>query len=164
MKNEMLGFATATAIALLAGGAWAGPGGCGGPIDGYDRPMGRAATMKFDPSVRLERHLDFLKYQLRITPEQEPLWQAYAEKMKAEAAKGWQARSELTFDGLAAPERMSRIEKLMEERLAAMKDTHTSFARLYEALSPEQRAQADRYVGLGMGRWRTKAAPSQPRG
>lgn len=124
-----------------------GPGGMSGG------PMGRHAAMKVDPSQRAERHLAMLKYQLNVTDAQEPLWQAYEQKMKAEAGKGMQAfRAQTSDEKLTAPERMAKMQKLMQERVDAMAGVHDSFNRLYEALTPEQKAKADLYAAqMGPG-------------
>ncbi len=141
---------------LLAAGigsaafAQGGPGGWG--CDGMG-PMGRKANMKFDPAQRAERHLAMLKYQLNITDAQEPLWQAYEQKLKAEAGKGFQAmRGQAADANLSAPERMAKMQSLMEERLAAMKGVHESFNRLYDGLTPEQKKAADQHAAQ-MGRF-----------
>lgn len=124
-----------------------GPGGAGGQT-------GRPGGMKFDPAQRAERHLSMLKGQLKITPEQEPLWQAYAEKMKADAGKGMNAvRDQMADTKLTAPERMAKMQTLMEEHLGKMKDVHDSFNRLYAALTPEQKTVADQFAAqMGQGR------------
>jgi hypothetical protein len=122
-----------------------GPGGQGGQ-------MGKQGGMKFDPAQRAERHLTMLKGQLKITPEQEPLWQAYAEKMKANAGTGMHAmRDQMADTKLTAPERMTKMQTLMEEHLTKMKGVHDGFNRLYAALTPEQKTVADQHVGQ-MGR------------
>jgi periplasmic protein CpxP/Spy len=128
----------------LAGTAMAQGRGCdyGGPMGG---PGDRPAGMKFDPAQRADRHLAILKDALKITPEQQPLWQAYADKMKAEAGKGQQAwRNAPNDENLSAPERMTRMQTLMEEHLTGMKGVNESFSRLYAALTPEQKGIADR--------------------
>jgi len=140
---------TLTGVAFAQGGPGSRMGGC----DGMG-PMGRQANMKFDPAQRAERHLGFLKSQLKITPEQEPLWTAYAGKMKDESGKGFQAmRAQAADEKLTAPERMAKMQALMQERLNAMTGVHESFNRLYAALSPEQKATADQFaarMGRGM--------------
>ncbi len=122
------------------------PGGCDG------MGPGRQVGMKFDPAERVEKHLDYLKYQLKITADQESMWNAYSEKMKAEAGKGMRAMRDAVDDKLSAPEYMAKMQSLMEERLAAMKGVHESFGRLYAALTPEQKKIADQQaVQLGRG-------------
>lgn len=162
MKAKTLLVALSASTLVLAGASWAGPGrGCDGPM-GWEMGSagGRPAMMRGDPAVHLERRLDYLKHQLKITPEQEPLWQAYAEASRAEAGKGWDAREALAKENLPAPERLQRMEKLLEDRLAAMKTVHERFARLYETLSPEQKAQADLLFAQRMMRHRH--APQAP--
>lgn len=137
-------------------GGWgcdgSGPMGMG-PMGGQGGPMGRQASMKFDPAQRAERHLAMLKYQLNVTDAQEPLWQAYEQKLKAEAGKGFQAmRGQAADANLTAPERMAKMQALMEERLAAMKGVHESFSRLYDGLTPEQKKVADQHAAQ-MGRF-----------
>jgi len=131
-----------------------GRGGCDGMgMMGQGGAMGRHAAMKFDPAERAEQRLDYLKYQLKITAAQEPLWSAFAEKMKAGAGKGMQALQGQAADAkLTAPERMARMQSLMEERLAALKGVSESFNRLYAALTPEQQQIADRHAArMGKG-------------
>lgn len=133
-----------------------GPGGMAGG------PMGRHVAMKFDPAERAERHLAMLKYQLNVTDAQEPLWQAYEQKMKAGAGQGRQAFQPQTGDEkLSAPERMAKMQTLMEDRLVAMKDVHESFNRLYDALTPEQKAKADQFAA-GMGKQGRGGRPGGP--
>lgn len=144
---------TLSGVALAQG--W---GGCEGK-----GPMGRHAAMKFDPAERAEQRLDYLKYQLKITAAQEPLWNAYAGKLKAQAGKGMQAMRDQADARLAAPERMAKMQAVMEEHLAAMKDVHESFGRLYAALTPEQQQLADSYVAR-MGKGGMQRGPARGAG
>lgn len=80
-------FAAIVAAGIMGSGgvALAEPGlGC-------DGPMGMRGSGKFDPAARVEQHLARLEADLKLNPEQKPLWQAYAEKAKAEAGKGFAA-------------------------------------------------------------------------
>lgn len=120
---------------------------------GQGGPGGMRASMRMDPAQRAERHLGFLKDQLKLTPEQEPLWQAFAEKAKAEAGKGFQAMRDQAADAnLSAPDRMAKMQTLMQERVNAMSGVHDSFNRLYAALTPEQKKIADQQAAqMGPG-------------
>ncbi|MBS3934724.1 MAG: Spy/CpxP family protein refolding chaperone [Sulfuritalea sp.] len=136
-------------------------GGCDG-----SGPMGRHAAMKFDPAERAEQRLDYVKYQLKITAAQEPLWQAFADRAKAEAGKGFQAMRELAADEkLSAPERMAKKQALMQGRIDAMAGVHERFDRLYATLTPEQKKVADQHVGRlgpgGMGGGRMGPGPGR---
>lgn len=153
MKRNHTLIASLILAAGLSGVAIAqGPGKAGG-CDGMgpDR-MGRQVGMKFDPAERAEQRLDYLKYQLKITPEQEPLWKSFAEKAQAEAGKGRQAMQAQAEASLSAPERMAKMQSLMEGRLAAMKGVNESFSRLYAVLTPEQKKVADQQAAqMGKG-------------
>ena len=114
--------------------------------------------MKVDPAQRAERRLEMLKVQLKLTAQQEPLWQAFAEKAKSEAGRGMQAmRNQVADPKLTAPERMAQRQEMMQAHLTAMTGVHESFNRLYDALTPEQKTVADQLaarmgpMGAGMG-------------
>jgi Spy/CpxP family protein refolding chaperone len=134
-------------------GPMAGQGMQYGP-GGQMGPKGMRASMRIDPAQGAERRLEFFKGELKLTPEQEPLWQAFAEKAKAQfnnGVKGYKAmRDQAAEANLTAPERMAKMQKLMQERVDAMAGVHESFNRLYGALTPEQKKIADQYPG-GMG-------------
>lgn len=153
-------------ILVAAGGAaFAQPGGgCDGMMGGG--PMGRQATMQADPGQRAERHLDVLKKQIKPTAEQEPLWAAFADKMKTEAGKGMKAmREQAADDKLTAPERMARMQSMMKDRMSTMSAMHETFSRFYDALSTEQKAIADRHFArMGEGKARGGPGAMQPRG
>ncbi len=131
-----------------------GPQGTG-PMGMQGGPMGRQASMKFDPAARAEQRLDMFKGPLKLTPQQEPLWQAFAEKAKSEAGKGRQAfQAQAADEKLTAPERMAKRQVMMQEHLTALTGVNENFKRLYDALTPEQKLLADQQVakmGGGMG-------------
>lgn len=142
-----------------AQGGWGcngmGPLGMG-PMAGQMGPKGMRAGMRMDPAQRAERRLEFFKGELKLTPEQEPLWQAFAEKAKAQfnnGGKGFKTMQEQAADAnLTAPERMAKMQKLMQERVDAMAGVHDSFNRLYGALTPEQKKIADQHAAqMGPG-------------
>ncbi len=149
-RNLLTGLVLAAGISGIAA-AYGGPGmkaGCDGSGPGK---MGHQAAMKFDPAERAGQRLEALKAQLKITEAQMPLWNAFAEKVQAKAGQGMRAMRDSADANLPAPERMAKRQAALEQHLAAMKGVHESFARLYDALTPEQRAIADRHVG-GMAR------------
>lgn len=166
MKTNRKILAGLIVAAGISGIAIAQPGmgmrGGGSGCDGMG-PMGRQAAMKFDPAERAEQRLDYMKYRLKITAEQEPLWQAFADRARAEAGKGYKAMRDQAADAnLTAPERMAQMQKLMQERVDAMAGVHESFNRLYAALTPEQKKVADQYpsgMGARMGPRYGRAAP-----
>jgi hypothetical protein len=156
--TSISGFAIAQAGPQAQGG-WGcngmGPMGSmgAGPMSGQMGPKGMRANMRMDPAQRVERHLGFLKDQLKLTPDQEPLWQAFAEKAKSEAGQGMKAmRDQAAEANLTAPERMAKMQSLMQERVNAMAGVHESFNRLYAGLTPEQKKVADQHAAqMGPG-------------
>jgi hypothetical protein len=143
MKTRTRIFTAIAAVGAMSIGALAiaQPGG------GCDGRMGMTGGMhraNFDPAARADQHLARLKADLKLTAAQEPLWQAFAEKAKAEAGKGFEAMRGNAQDlSLSAPERMARTTELMKQRVAAMESVNGSFTRLYESLSVDQKRVAD---------------------
>jgi len=177
-KRVIAGFVATSALAFGISFAMAQPAGRGGdcPMQGGPGMMmqgGKASGMRGDPAVMAGPRLDMFKSELKISNEQEPLWQAFAEKAKAEAGKGMMAmRDQKADEKLPAPERMSRMNALMKEHLVAMEGVSESFKRLYDVMTPEQKALADQHaahlgpMGSGKGQRGPKGqrpgAPPQP--
>ncbi|MBU0753236.1 MAG: Spy/CpxP family protein refolding chaperone [Gammaproteobacteria bacterium] len=177
MESSKTIFAGIVAAGILgvSAVAWAQPGGCGmdrkamGGMGGERGPGMMRSSMKFDPAARAEQHLTRLKADLKPTAQQEPLWNAFAEKARAEAGKGMQAmRDKGQNDKLTAPERMAQMNALMKERLLAHESVTESFTRLYDSLTPEQKKAADQNVGrmgsMGPGKRPGRGMPQGPQG
>ena len=147
-RNKIVaGFLAASAMFFgIAHAQGQGPG-CG--PDGKSS-MKRSSMQQggmMDPSARIEQRLNQFKGELKLNVQQEPLWLAFAEKSKAEAGKGMQAMRERMQDdkAMTAPERMAQMQAAMKDRVAAMDSVNESFNRLYSALTPEQKAAADKH-------------------
>lgn len=117
-----------------------------------------------DPAARAEQRLSQFKSQLKLTPQQEPLWLAFAEKMKEGAGQGMKAMREKAQEPMTAPERMAQMMGMMKERMAAMESTSESFKRFYDALTPEQKAVADKQGVFGGGMMPPMGKPAAPQG
>lgn len=74
-------------------------------------------TMKHDMGARMQQHLDRFKAELKLTPEQEPAWQAFA-------------------------------QAFAEQRVQGLREISHAFDNLYNALTPEQKAIADRHAAM----------------
>lgn len=138
---------------IAASAAWFGVAhaqGTGCNPDG--KPGMKGASMQrgmMEPGARAEQRLTRLKGELKLTGQQEPLWQAFAEQSKAQAGKGMQAMQSMQSDKpVSAPERMAQMQAMMKDRLAGMESVHESFSRLYAALTPEQKAVADKSFSM----------------
>ena len=140
---------------LAASAVWVGASHAQAPGSGPDGMPGmKGGSMQrggmMEPGARAEQHLTRLKSELKITGEQEALWKAFADKSKAQAEKGRPAmRERMQSDKpLTAPEFMAQMQGMMKDRLAAMEATTESFNRLYAALTPEQKAVADKHFSM----------------
>jgi delta 1-pyrroline-5-carboxylate dehydrogenase len=102
-----------------------------------------------NPAAMAEKRLERIKSELKLTAPQESLWRAYADKVKAEAGQGMKSMREVAQDQtLSAPERMTRMMNAMKDRMTAMQSSTESFKSLYDSLSAEQKAIADKQVAM----------------
>ena len=114
---------------------------------GFDRRANRFED-------RLERRLNFLRSELRITPQQEQVWATFADAVRREAQGGrdqfFDRRDEFRGgpDGRNAPppsivERLERRQQGLEERGAYYDRLLSALRPLYAALSDDQKRAAD---------------------
>ena len=98
-----------------------------------------------EPRVnQLESSLQELHEDLKLTPQQEPLWESYADKVRAlasDVARERNARPSATQ--LNVLQRMDRVVDTARNRLAALEDISQAGKSLFESLSPEQKVPAD---------------------
>jgi len=118
---------------------------------GFDRRANR-----FDD--RLERRLDFLHAELRITPTQESAWATFADAVRREAREGrdqyFDRRGGDAFRGgpdgrnerPGIVERLERRQQGLEERSDYYERLLSALRPLYGALSEEQRRAADEHL------------------
>jgi len=163
------GIAAATAIAYAEPPGGFGPGAMGpgmmgggamgpGMMDGgYGAGMmggGWGARGGFGPGATAggavahqEARLAFLKSELKITAEQESAWEAYAKQVKAQAETMQKFATEAPAAAQTAPERLEQRAEFAKQRAEQLKATSTALKDLYAALTPEQKATAERYFG-----------------
>lgn len=113
---------------------------------GFDRRANRFED-------RLERRLNFLHSELRITPQQEQAWTTFAEAVRREAQAGrdqFRDRRDQVRggpDGRNAPpsivERLERRQQGLENRGAYYDRLLSALRPLYAALTDEQKRAAD---------------------
>lgn len=134
-----------------------GPGSGWGP--GYMMGgMGSGRMMGYgyhygNPAAAIEGRLAEMKSELKITPPQETVWQAYAAQAKAQAEsmQAWHAAMQAGAQA-SAPERLAQHDAMMKQRVTQHEAMTAAFKDLYAALSPEQRAIADQgFVAMGRG-------------
>ncbi len=99
-----------------------------------------------DPVANSERHLLAFKKELNITNDQEQAWNTYAEKTRNNVKDIRDRTNEAMHDQpQTAPERFDRHIELMRKRLANFENMDEALKQLYAALTPEQKAIADRH-------------------
>jgi hypothetical protein len=99
----------------------------------------------------VEGRIAFLKTELKITDAQEPLWNAVADAMRANAKEMAEMPHGMAMmmDGSGTlPEKLAAREKAMAEHLDALRRLRSAFDPLYAALSIDQKKTAD---GLMIG-------------
>ena len=93
-----------------------------------------------------------MKAELAITDAQKSVWDAYADatKRNLQNMQGMWQTMKTVFDGKSPIERLDAHLAAMESRANALKDVKPTLAKLYEALSAEQKKKADEIL-TGMG-------------
>lgn len=107
----------------------------------------------------IDKKIDRLHTQLKITPEQEPQWKAVADAMRADAesvAPAYQQRREAKN----AVDDLKAYEATVEAHAKTLPQLVSAFETLYQGMSPEQKANADTVFGHRHGRHRAVAHPS----
>ena len=122
------------------GGMMGMMGGC--PMMGAD---GQALAF-------IDGRIAFLKAELAITDAQKGAWDAYADatKRNLESMQGMWQTMKAVFDAKTSVERLDAHLAAMESRIKVLKDVKPTLAKLYEALSAEQKKKADDIL-TGMG-------------
>lgn len=111
-------------------------------------PEQRQAKMAEFKAKRLEQRAARqarLQDALKLTPAQQPVWQAFVASMTP-PQQGERAAQRLTKEqraALTAPQRMERRIAIQKARIARMEARLSALNSLYTALSPEQRKVFD---------------------
>jgi protein CpxP len=111
-----------------------------GEREGHNRHEGFS-----NPAARVEGHLAALKVELKITPAQEKAWQTFADKSRKQAEARIALHAQHTSDKPAAG---------VPQGLASMEARTAAVTELYAALTPEQKAIADKQFSRGHGGFR----------
>jgi Spy/CpxP family protein refolding chaperone len=151
----------ATKIAVAVGLAQPyGMGGGGGMMGGGPGMMMGGGMMGGGWGYNVEDRLAAQKSALKITPEQERAWTAYADVAKKQFESMWAQREAMWKSApSSSAERYELHSKFMAQRAQEHEKLSAAYKELYSALTPEQRAVADqRGGGYGPrgpgGRWR----------
>ncbi len=118
------------------------------------------------PGERIEARLAYIKTALKITPAQEPQWNALADVLRRQArdrdADIQQRRDARQNQSQAAAptaiERLERQQEMLSKASARMSDLVTAAKPLYATFNDDQKKVADRMLDhggrhFGHGRW-----------
>jgi hypothetical protein len=133
--------ALALVLAAAAAPALAQMGGRrrGGGGDRQGRTDEKAAPERVNA---LEVTLHELHEDLKLTPEQEPLWESYAERLRALDRDVARERGR-KLATVSLPQQLDRQVDAVRNRLTAIEDIAQSAKALYAKLLPEQQPAAD---------------------
>jgi len=125
-------------------------GGRRGGMKGGGDAQGRAAGPTGAAAIadQLDVQLEDVRQQLHLQKEQEPVWNAYAERVDALMADQFGRRTPppAAAEHENALRQIDRKVDVRRNRLAAMEDVADAAKALYAKLTPEQQAIADRVL------------------
>lgn len=130
----------------------AAQGMTGAGMMGGAGPMGMMGQMM--APARIEGRIAFLRTELGITAAQQPLWNAFADALRANArgmagmmsAMHDQMMSGQGATGPSLPQRMDAHERMLAGRLEAVRKVKAAMDPLYAAFDDAQRRTADQLL------------------
>lgn len=123
--SGMMGGAMMGRGGMMGGGMMGGPSGGDGRID------------------RIEGRIAFLKAELKITDSQMPLWNAYADALRANARASEHRHHVMMKQAATLPDRLDQHEQVVATRLDSVRALKTTLAPLYAALDSDQKKAAE---------------------
>jgi len=119
---------------------------------GGDCPMMGMTRGGDGPPAFAEGRIAFLKAELAITPQQQATWDAYADAIKRnlESMRGMRQTMMTAMSASTPVERLEAHVTAMESRVKALNDVKPALAKLYEALTTDQKMKANEILS-GMG-------------
>ncbi|MDB5809814.1 MAG: hypothetical protein JWN94_1936 [Betaproteobacteria bacterium] len=112
-------------------------------------PRGESPGGGNDAANVLDYRLESMQEDLKLTPVQQRLWDAYAEKVRALGGDIVRERDRTktpTVTPLTAPQQMAHALDVARNRMTALEDIAASANALYDNLTPEQKLLADSRV------------------
>jgi hypothetical protein len=126
------------------GGMRGSRGGMGETDRGQRGPGEQRPAVQEDAVSVTEYRLDLLHMDLKLTPDQEPSWKSFADKVSALAAD--MSRERGRTQSVLQMKSMPRIDHAVDiarNRLTALEDIATAAKAFYGRLTPEQQSLAD---------------------
>lgn len=131
--------------------------------DAGNPPSGAAQAVRPERGsvAPVERSIATLQRQLKITPAQQPRWEAFIAVMRQNAAHMETLQRERAdkIASFSAPEDMRSYAELARSQAEDLQRLIPAFDELYASMSPEQKAAADHAFRVYQGRG-ARARPS----
>ena len=133
----------------------------GGPAWAQDPAPAQAARPDRGAPAPVERRIAGLQRRLKITPEQQPQWDAFAAVMRQNAGhmEALQRERADKVATMSAPDDMRSYADVARAHADDLQRLATAFDTLYAAMTPEQKAEADRTFHEFQGRRRARTQP-----
>lgn len=114
--------------------------------------MGQQSGMGM-PFEHIEGRIAFLKTELKITDDQKPQWDAFAEALRAIAKTHQSMHEQMPMGDMPSswPERLAFQQKALSTRLNSLSALEAAAKPLYVSLTDEQRQLADQLLSGPMG-------------
>lgn len=128
----------------------AGMGHMGGPMTMGGEMRGRSMA------DRIEAHLDYLRGELQLRPEQQQAWDRFASAVR-EAVGRVRPSFEAMAQAQTVDQRLTAQEGVLTARLEAVRAIHSALSGLTSSLNDAQRRTLDEHAAAfmpGMGRMR----------
>lgn len=121
----------------------------------------QAARPERGGAVQVERRIAGLQRRLKITPEQQPQWDAFAGVMRQNAAhiEALQRDRAEKVATMNAPDDMRSYAEVARAHADDLQHLAAAFDALYASMTPEQKAAADRTFHEFQGRGRARTKP-----
>ncbi|MCK3780966.1 Spy/CpxP family protein refolding chaperone [Ensifer sesbaniae] len=147
MSGDMMG----AMMGMMGGGQ--GPMGMMAVGQGAIGQSGMGAMAQMMAPEHIEGRIAFLKTELKITAEQESLWNAFAEILRADARSAREGMMPMpgpmggTGGAAATPvQRIEVRESALASRLESVRKLKATLVPLYQALDGAQKQMADRLL------------------
>ncbi len=140
LAGALLG-AAILGLAVPSAAQMYGPPGGTGPRYGPPGGMGPRYGPPSEASV--DQNLESLRSRLAITPAQESGWQAFTSAVRQQTEQMQALTGKMRQPGANAPQRLTQVAQVMQQRAAGMAAVAQAMTRLYADLDENQRAIVD---------------------
>jgi LTXXQ motif family protein len=124
----------------------------------------RAKDFCLDRFARKAGHLAYLEAKLRLTTDQQPLWDKWQQAVTAGAQQERDdCLASLPSEGarLTALDRDARLQKMLAIRVDTLKAARPALTALYDSLTPDQRTTFDHPRPMGHHGFGDRPRPEQ---